>query len=135
MPAVTSAPRNRAFYALAAVGVVALGLASRKFATFLPAFLGKYPGDALWALMVFLLVGVIRPRWTSARVATFALLVSFAVEFAQLWQPDWLTTVRQTTVGHLVLGSHFHALDLLAYAVGACMGFLVEQFAQLRHRS
>lgn len=115
-----------------ALAVVGLGLASRKFSWLLPEVLGKYPGDTLWALMVFLLVGLGAPCWGSLRTSAVALGVSFAVEFLQLYQAAWITSIRATTLGHLVLGSHFHAMDLLAYSVGVGIGLLGEwSFARL----
>ncbi|MDR7272097.1 hypothetical protein J2X20_004771 [Pelomonas saccharophila] len=118
--------RNRLLYAVLVLAVIAAGLASRRYPGLLPAPLGKYPGDALWALMVMLLYGLARPRWTIARTAAAALATSFAVEFSQLYQADWINAIRHTTLGHLVLGSGFHALDLLAYGVGVAMGAAAE---------
>jgi hypothetical protein len=121
--------RKRALYALLVVVVICAGLASRKYQHFLPAQLGKYPGDALWAIMMFFILGALKPKWPSAAIGALALLVCYLVEFSQLLQPHWLVTIRQTTLGHLVLGSHFHAQDLLAYAVGIFAGVLVELLA------
>jgi hypothetical protein len=114
--------RSRLLYAVLVLAVIAAGLASRRYPFLLPAQLGKYPGDALWALMVLLLYGFARPGWPVAKVALAALATSFAVEFSQLYQADWINAVRHTTLGHLVLGSGFHALDLLAYTVGVAVG-------------
>ena len=116
-------------YALLVVVVVCAGLASRKYAYLLPAEFGKYPGDALWAMMVFFILGVLKPKWASAATGALALSVCYLVEFSQLLQPQWLVNVRQTTIGHLALGSHFHAQDLLAYAVGIFAGVLAELLA------
>ncbi|HEY8877902.1 MAG TPA: DUF2809 domain-containing protein [Roseateles sp.] len=118
--------RNRLLYALLVLAVIAAGLASRRYPGLLPALLGKYPGDALWALMVMVLIGLAKPRWPIARTAGAALLTSFAVEFSQLYQADWINAIRHTTLGHLVLGSGFHAMDLLAYTVGVAAGAAME---------
>ena len=109
---------------------IAAGLASRKYSQLLPDQLGKYPGDALWALMLFLLIGVARPRVSTLGVAGIALVVAFIVEFSQLYQAAWLVGLRQTTLGHLVLGSTFHTPDLLAYAVGIAAAAGVEMLAE-----
>jgi len=53
-------------------------------------------------------------------------VTSFAGEFSQLYQADWINAVRHTTPGHLVLGSGFHAMDLLAYGVGVAVGAATE---------
>ena len=106
--------------------VVALGLASRKVPGLFPATLGKYPGDALWALMVFCIAGVVRPAASTARLAGAALVISFLVEFSQLYHTPWIDGIRSTTPGHLVLGSAFGWVDLVAYAVGVAIGAAVD---------
>jgi hypothetical protein len=121
-----SSRRNRRLYVVAVVMVIAIGIASRKFSGLFPLFLGKYPGDALWALMVFLLLGIVRPTMCTYRTAFFALAISFTVEFSQLYQALWINAIRQTTLGHLVLGSHFHKFDLLAYLLGVSFGAIIE---------
>ncbi|MDD1608270.1 MAG: DUF2809 domain-containing protein [Methylococcaceae bacterium] len=123
---ITSSHRNRLLYLVAVVMVVAIGIASRKFSGLFPLFLGKYPGDALWALMVFLLIGLLCPALCTYQTALFAVAISFTVEFSQLYQALWINTIRQTTLGHLVLGSHFHTVDLLAYLLGVSFGAILE---------
>ena len=118
--------RSRPLYVLLVLAVIAAGLASRRYPFLLPAQFGKYPGDALWALMVMLLYGLARPGWSIGRVAAAALATSFAVEFSQLYQADWINAVRHTTLGHLVLGSTFHAPDLLAYSAGVAADAALE---------
>ncbi|MGM9480055.1 DUF2809 domain-containing protein [Roseateles sp. NT4] len=129
MPAQAQARRNRLVYATLVLAVIAAGLASRRYPGLLPAQLGKYPGDALWALMVMLLYGLAWPHASIVRIAMAALATSFAVEFSQLYQADWINAIRHTTLGHLVLGSGFHAMDLLAYSVGVAAGTMAELLA------
>ena len=118
--------RNRILIVFALLAVIALGLASRKFPWMFPTILGKYPGDALWALMVFLGWGLIKPRTSSFHIAALALATSCIVEFSQLYQAPWINSIRSTTPGHLVLGSTFSWLDILAYSVGVLLGLLIE---------
>ena len=119
-------PRSRPWLLAGFIAVIALGLASRKYPFLFPALLGKYPGDALLALMVFLGWAFFRPRASTRQLATVALAVSFLVEFSQLYQAPWLNDIRRTTMGHLVLGSTFSWLDMVAYAVGVSMGALLD---------
>ena len=118
--------RNRWFYALATVAVIALGLASRKWPVF-PALLGKYPGDALYALMAFCALGVLSPQTSTARNAANALAFCYGVEFSQLYHAPWIDGIRATTFGHLALGSHFGWWDLAAYTVGVGVGAAAER--------
>lgn len=106
--------------------VVALGLASRKVPGLFPAALGKYPGDALWALMVLCIAGVVRPTASTAWLAGVALGISFLVEVSQLYHAPWIDSIRSTTLGHLVLGSAFGWIDLVAYAVGVAIGAAID---------
>lgn len=119
-------PRQRARIAIAFVFVIVLGLSSRAFPFFLPAALGKYPGDALWALMVLLGIAFLRPDLRPPRLAFLALAVSWLVEMSQLYQGPWINSLRATRLGHLVLGSTFHWPDLFAYAVGALVGLTLD---------
>ena len=117
----------RRWYAVAFIGVVALGLASRSYPGLFPAFLGKYPGDALWAFMVFCGLGFLHPGCSTARLAFYSLLISYADEFSQLYQARWINQIRGTTVGHLILGSTFSWLDMVAYTVGVVLGALCKE--------
>jgi hypothetical protein len=103
----------------AAVGVtVVAGLASRKYPWLLPEAFGKYPGDVLWAQMVYWCVCFVAPAATIVRVSSCALAISCVVELGQLYQAPWIRNFRATTIGHLLFGSHFDWGDMLAYAIG-----------------
>ncbi len=77
--------------------------------------------------MVFFLWGLVLPKASIARVAALALATSWIVEFAQFIQAPWLVALRSTTIGHLILGSTFHAPDLVAYTVGVGLGAGLER--------
>ena len=127
MPApVVSRGRNRGWYVVAVGVTIGLGLASRHFRWMFPAVLGKYPGDALWALMVYWGVCVIYPRASVARVALLALGVCVAIEMLKLYQAPWMVAIRHSTLGHLVFGHVFAWGNLGAYAVGVVVGVVVE---------
>ncbi|NIL95769.1 MAG: DUF2809 domain-containing protein [Planctomycetales bacterium] len=106
--------------------VVALGLGSRKFAPYLPAFVAQYAGDTLWALMVFLIFSLAAPAVPTSRRAAWALVVSYAVELSQLYQAPWIHTLRNTTLGGLVLGFGFLWSDIICYTVGVAAGAAIE---------
>jgi uncharacterized protein DUF2809 len=119
--------RSRLWLAVGLVAVIALGLASRRFPSLSPASLGKYPGDAFWALMVFLGWGFLKPRASTRHLATFALVIACLIELSQLYHTPWLDSVRGTTLGRLVLGSVFSWFDIAAYAVGVVLGVIVDK--------
>ncbi|MDQ3013588.1 MAG: DUF2809 domain-containing protein, partial [Acidobacteriota bacterium] len=118
--------RCRFSYFVAGCALVALGLASRRYGDWLPKFLASYSGDTLWALMVFVGIGFLAPRWSSLRVSVAALLFSCTVEFSQLYHAPWLDSLRHRRVGGLILGVGFLWSDLLCYTIGVAIGLLIE---------
>lgn len=116
-------PRSRLWLACGMVLAVGAGLASRRYPWLLPAGLGSYPGDALWAVLVLLAIAFLRPGIGSGKLALGALGVAWLVELSQLYQAPWINAVRATTPGHLVLGQGFDGIDLLAYAAGVATAY------------
>ena len=116
------------FVALASMAAaMALGLASRHWPDAVPATLGKYPGDALWALMVFFGWRALRPWARTREVFLYATATCLIVETAKLWQAPWLVAFRHTTVGHLLLGHVFSWQNLVAYGVGVLVGAALDR--------
>jgi hypothetical protein len=118
---------RRRWYLVAAIfATVAVGLASRKYPWVFPSALGKYPGDVLWAQMVYWSMELIFPSASIVKVASYALAVSYIDELSQLYQAPWINQMRTTSVGHLVLGSSFSWLDILSYSVGVGLCVVIE---------
>ena len=124
-------PRKRLIYLALTICVVALGLASRRYPVF-PSSINAYVGDALWALMVFLGFGVLFPRLSTIRLGALALAFSFCIELSQLYQAPWITGIRQTRLGGLVLGHGFLWGDLVSYTLGVASGVLAEWVSRWR---
>jgi len=114
--------RVRVAYLIAAIVVALAGLASRKYRTELPAFLAEYAGDTLWGLMLFLLVSLLLAGQPVLTRAGVALAIALSVEFSQLYHASWIDSIRQTTLGGLVLGFGFLWTDLVCYTVGIALG-------------
>jgi hypothetical protein len=114
--------RRRTWYLLAFVATIAVGLASRRYSEVLPEFVGKFPGDALWSLMVFFGIGAIFNKASSLLLGFGALGFSFGIEVLKLCQAPWLASVRHTTMGHLAFGHVFSWQNLVAYAAGVLLG-------------
>ena len=122
--------RNRVAYSVMAAGVMLLGLASRRYAYALPLLLRKSAGDGLWALMVYVLCGLLFPRRSTLWMGGVALTFSVLIEFSQLYHAVWIDAIRAVPLGHLVLGSGFAWGDMACYAVGISAGVLGETLIQ-----
>ncbi|MEI6884586.1 MAG: DUF2809 domain-containing protein [Bacteroidota bacterium] len=126
--------RNRALQILILLLVIAAGIVSRKYPWILPSSLGKYPGDALWALAAFVLWGLILPRATTMKIAGLAFLTSVLDEISQLYHAPWIDAIRSTSIGHLLLGFSFSWMDILAYATGVLAGIIIESMVRFSHK-
>jgi hypothetical protein len=124
--------RSRISYLIAAIAVALLGLSSRRYSRQLPEFFGGYAGDILWALMVFLGIGMLFPRWSTMRGAVTALLFAYSIELSQLYHATWLDQIRHTRAGGLILGYGFLWSDLLCYGVGVAAGSILEMVVKGR---
>ncbi len=103
------------------VATVVSGLASRRWAAALPAFIASYAGDVLWASTVVWLLALLWPRTSTPRLASSALAIAVAVELTQLYRAPWIDGIRATRLGALVLGQGFLWSDLACYAVGVSL--------------
>lgn len=121
--------RLRIGYAAAMIAVMLLGLASRRFADGLPPFAAAHAGDALWAGMVYFGFRFLFVRKPVAFAAAASAIFAAAIEFSQLYQAPWANAVRETTLGALVLGHGFLAVDLLRYAAGIACAAAVDLLA------
>ncbi len=117
---------RRVVYVLSAIVVVFAGLASRRYRTHLPSFIGEYLGDSLWALMLFLVVSFVLAGRPLFQRCTISLVLAFAVEVSQLYHAPWIDGIRSTTLGGLVLGFGFLWSDLVCYLVGIATGAFAE---------
>ncbi|MDB5014157.1 MAG: hypothetical protein JWQ25_2359 [Daejeonella sp.] len=115
---------------------MALGYTSRKLAYQLPDFINIYLGDALWALMVYLMMGFVFKKSSIVKVALLATIFCYGIEISQLYHAPWIDAIRHTTFGGLVLGFGFLWSDILAYTLGIIFGVLNEWlFDYFLHKS
>jgi Protein of unknown function (DUF2809) len=117
--------RSRPIYALLVAFVIVLGLASRIRVA--PHFVHEYVGDALYALMIFLGLGGLFPKFSSLKIAALALGFCCLIEISQLYHAPWIDAIRNMRFGGLVLGFGFLWSDLVCYFVGVSFGFLAER--------
>ncbi|WP_143011243.1 ribosomal maturation YjgA family protein [Natronincola ferrireducens] len=71
---------------------------------FLPKWIHLYLEDVLWAMMIFLIIGMLFSRKNTYWVAASAILVTFSIEISQLYQAAWINEIRHTKIDGLILG-------------------------------
>ncbi len=86
----TPLPRRRRNTLLAVLLVIALGAPARLFSADLPVLYTQFIGDALWALMIYLLWALLLPRSPAWVLALLTLGIAWGIEFSQLLHtPCW----------------------------------------------
>ena len=81
-----------------------------------------------------MLLGIMLPGVATRWVAAATLVVSLVVERSQLYHAPWIDSVRQPTIGGLLLGFGFLWSDLVCYAAGVSLGVMIEWMAGASHR-
>jgi hypothetical protein len=123
-----TALRARLAPALAVPLTIATGLAARVWLSGLPA---KVAGDALYTVLVYVLVLLVSPATRPLRAFAIALGVSVAVELFQLTPyPAWLSSKH--VLLRLVFGTTFGFVDIAGYVVGALGAVAMHSLAHAR---
>jgi hypothetical protein len=124
--------RVRASYIALAIVTIAVGLAVHWHGASLGPVLRDILGDALWAAMMFWFVSALIPGVGLVARGVVVLCICFAVEAGQRIDSPGLDALRNSTIGHLVLGSGFDPRDFVSYSVGVLAAMLIA-FGVARH--
>jgi len=119
--------RNKFSYVMFSCITMVVGLVSRKLYNLLPYWMNMYLGDALWALMVFFLIGAILNKESTTNVMLVTWVFCIIIELSQLYQAQWINEIRNTLLGGLVLGYGFLWNDIIAYSIGTILGVKIEK--------
>ena len=117
MTAAPAEPRRRVALLGLAAAVIALGLLVHYL---LAGDSASFAADALYAVLIALIVMVIAPRTRPTLVAGIAFVVCALIELAQLTGGP-ATLARAFPPAALVFGSGFAWGDLVAYTVGVLL--------------
>jgi hypothetical protein len=104
---------------------ICLGLTSRMTNVF-PSEITVHLGDVFWASMVFFLFRLMLQRRGILITGFFSVMFSFGIEISQLYQSDWINSIRNTLIGGLILGRGFMLIDLLRYSLGILIGIVID---------
>ena len=95
---------------------------------FLPNFIVNHAGDTLWAMMVYFLFRFIFAGKSHSTAFYLTFIFCFSIELSQLYQADWINTIRSTMLGSLIFGKGFLGVDLIRYSIGIVIAFLMDKW-------
>jgi hypothetical protein len=101
--------------------IVVLGLLSRKF-TVIPLWIG----DVLWATMIYFILRFFYPQSSIRKITLISIIISYAIEFSQLYKAPWIDNMRHTFLGRMILGETFFWGDLASYTAGILIGVAID---------
>ena len=101
--------------------MVLLGILARKIEAIPSLF-----GDILYAVMVYFGCHFLFLKMDNYRKIIIPLLICYGIELQQLYNAKWIIEIRNTTLGHYVLGQGFLWSDLLCYTAGVAMAYLID---------
>ena len=80
-------------------------------------------GDIIYEVFWCLLGAFLFPKTAIKKIIIIVFSITSVLEFLQLWQPAFLTTIRNTFIGHALLGSNFDPWDFAYYALGCFIAY------------
>ena len=83
-------------------------------------------GDMLYAVMAYFGMRLLFIKNSPKTALILALIFCFCIEFLQLYDAEWLLTIRRTTLGHYALGQGFLWSDLGYYTLGVIISFWMD---------
>jgi glycopeptide antibiotics resistance protein len=117
----------RIAYFIAVFITILFGLASRKYSHLLLVFIAQNAGDILWSMMIYFGFRFLLVRKSLFTAIWLSFLLSFGIEFSQLYQEDWINQIRDTLLGALILGKGFLPVDLIRYTAGILVATILDK--------
>gem|GEM_PF-763429 len=105
-----------------------LAITTRTHRSWFPPLIAAYGGDVIWAGMFLFLLRVFFNRIRLWKLALICYGMGVADELLQLYHAPWIESIRHTRIGGLVLGFGFLWSDILCYAVGTLIAYVLISF-------
>jgi hypothetical protein len=120
--------RKRLTYFILVGIIIVLGLLSRKF-NIIPLCVG----DVLWATMIYFILRFFLLNAFIRKIALISIIISYAIEFSQIYKAEWIDNLRHTFPGRMILGETFFWGDLVSYTAGIFIGVFIDLIEKKAH--
>jgi len=122
--------KRKIVYAVLFVFCTWLALATRSHKTWFPNIVVVYGGDVIWAGMFLFFVRIFFTKTPLWKLALINYGLGVIDELSQLNQSPFMLYLRSFTVGRLMLGVGFLWSDIVCYAIGTLIAWLMVSFIE-----
>jgi len=116
---------RRLIYLVLFVFFTWLAIATRTHSTWFHPFIAEYGGDTIWAGMFLFFLRIFFTKTKLWKLALICFALGVADETLQLYQAPWIESIRHTRIGGLMLGFGFLWSDIICYAVGIIIAYVM----------
>ncbi len=115
-------------------GLIILGLASRKYQSNFSDTINLYLGDAIWAMMVYFFFRIFAFKTRILKHGFYCLIYCYLTEISQMYHSPLIDSLRNTTIGGLVLGFGFLWSDIVSYSIGILAAISFDTYLSNRNK-
>jgi hypothetical protein len=121
---------QRSIYFILFIFFTWLALATRSHHEWFHPLIVEYGGDIIWAGMFLFFLRIFFIKIELWKLALINYALGVADEVSQLYQAPWILSIRQTKLGGLMLGHTFVWSDIVCYALGTLLAFILAYFIE-----
>ena len=116
---------RKIIYLLLFVFCTWLAITTRTHSQWFHPLIAEYGGDVVWAGMFLFFMRIFFSRMKLWKLALICYALGVADEVLQLYHVPWIESVRHTRIGGLILGFGFLWSDIICYAVGIVIAYVM----------
>ena len=105
--------------------ITTLGFASKFYTGTDARWFNNSLGGFLYEIFWCLVISFILLKVKSWKIALSVFIITFVLEFLQLWHPVFLEMIRSTFIGRTILGTTFVLSDFIYYIIGSLAGWIL----------
>ena len=103
--------------------LIPIGLLTKAYSGIGSEFVSNHLGGVIYVIFFIVLASLLFPKASPIKISLIVLCITCLLEFSQLIQNDFLTSLRIHFLIRSLIGSVFNSCDFLFYFVSALIGY------------